>query len=869
MGEAGSEATKEEKLDFRSRCLGFLSRLAASDTAKQQDEKKQAKLERVASWNCLLALHWQLTLFGIPLTKFLPKEGDVTPIHERYHVAINWDTGPDMNCVANYLLFGKQARLCSFPDPLHRINRCLANSASDAGMAMAIQVACIVLNLEHGPFHSQAWWAEERDVAAEYLAMVEVDDPLLAWLAPKIRKDKFYKVESDEDILRELRAGRFLMTKMPRAAPTRWGTLHRGLSLLLDQWHMKLLTCLSLGASQGWLHSDTKKVGIILDKLKVRPHPQLAEESGDKPSVSASMASAAKLRDQCKGTMHLVTSALADETFHFDVAMVDFVGKPLEVWLLTLDKRLRSAPQGLSWYAEAANGEGGLERAFDTLLHPWRRLQDLDRMGFVVSMADTTAEECVLDSDAFLQQQSLFERLHRYLLHTIKHLVLGFAHLFAGYPGRFALLHHKSEEVQKRAWAQMRVDWSAWLRVKNNPNPFWKRGTERSMFRTTAVKEVFEAAALADWTRTSCVDKATKRMFEHFATSLPSEIGFQQLTDAKRDQQSGGLAPHSLWRKLVGRHVLSEEFKYSEINVNETKLALTKANQVPPSCFKPCVKEMDERFSDLPGRGKAPWPSTSPLLMMAQVADQRMLSTMHVENTIDLAGRSWQTCFMQLGLCLLDRKKKLWTVVANTSATAVLWPLRKCKVGPADCLTLEPWCLAALDWRPCVELKDWLVLPTQVVSPMQMLYLNKLRDPEVWCDCTTMVVGKAEPLLQFAAKQGFWNITPTLLKRLHTSQYSEEFEWDPASVCENLLRLIKAVLKCSDVEAARHLARRVNFNEDSAESAYKNMLDSTEAFAAMNSSEQKDCDSALAEHRSKELQMKQLRETVQHVINNI
>lgn len=856
-----------EKQEWKTKASAFLRKLTAGGQGEGTKIGTRPKVERVASWNALLGLHWQLSMFGIPLTKFLPSADDPVDISERFHLAINWDTGPDMNCIANFLLFGRKARISSFPDPLHRANRVLANSASDAGMSMAIQVICIVLNLEHGPFSSQAWWAEERDAAKEACCMMDEDDILLGWLAPKIAQDRLQQNDaSGHSVLAELRQGDFLATKLARAAPTRWGTLHRGLSRLADDWHLKLLVCLALGLSQGWLHKDSSKASVILDKLRVRAPPQDSGDVGTKPSVSMSMTSAAKMRDQCKGTMHLVTSALCDETFRFDALMVDFVGRPIEAWQMSLDKRLRSAPEGLRWYTEIANGEGGMERALETLLHPWRRLGELHRMGFLVNISDMVVAECNPDSDVFAHQQAMYERLCKYVMHTVKHLILSFAHLFVGYPGRFALLHHSSEEVRGRAWNQMRVDWEAWNRVRNNGNTHWKKCCERSMYTTTVVREIFEEAERMEWQRTPTIDKATRRLFEHFATSLPSEIAFQQLTDAKRDQRAGGMAPHSLWRKPVGRGVLSKVFKFSEVDSEETKLAITKANRIPESCFHPVVKHMEERFDDLPGRGRPAWPSFSPAMSMAQVAEQRMTTSMHLDNTVDMASKSWQTCFLHLGLCVIDKHGQWFMVVANTQTTAVLWPLRRFKVGTAVCIALCPWSVEGLKWLPCLSLAEWSVVPTQVVSPMYMIYLHKHREPEHWQECIASVAGKQETLVAFAAKQGFWSLPLPPLKKLHQTAYADAFEWDATSVGHNLLRLIKAVLKCSESDAAAYLSHRLRHVDDSSGCSYSHMLDTSEAFAAMTTSEQKDCDKVIEEQRAKQLHAKQLRETVRETI---
>lgn len=75
----------------------------------------------------------------------------------------------------------------SFFDLRDSINKCLGHAAIDTCTTVVIPLNCMALNVEQGSLHSQAWWQEERDAAAQYLAMLDPTDPLLTWLGPKIR----------------------------------------------------------------------------------------------------------------------------------------------------------------------------------------------------------------------------------------------------------------------------------------------------------------------------------------------------------------------------------------------------------------------------------------------------------------------------------------------------------------------------------------------------------------------------------------------------------------------------------------------------------------------------------------------------------
>lgn len=74
-----------EKQDFRSKCASVLATLAALDAAKRTTEAENithTHMERLASWNTLLALHWQLPMLGIPLTMLHPIDAEARSVHQ-------------------------------------------------------------------------------------------------------------------------------------------------------------------------------------------------------------------------------------------------------------------------------------------------------------------------------------------------------------------------------------------------------------------------------------------------------------------------------------------------------------------------------------------------------------------------------------------------------------------------------------------------------------------------------------------------------------------------------------------------------------------------------------------------------------------
>lgn len=152
------------------------------------------------------------------------------------------------------------------------------------------------------------------------------------------------------------------------------GPLTQGVELAIEQVSFEVAGVHGIGSSAGVALHRLQPTGVVLAKLKLILEMQASESGGNKPSLSVPMATAATMRDQCKGTLHLVTIALADDTIHIDGAMVVIAGKGVDVRLMSLGKNLRPALAGFPWSADMAHGVGGLAEVRNGLAHPWRRL---------------------------------------------------------------------------------------------------------------------------------------------------------------------------------------------------------------------------------------------------------------------------------------------------------------------------------------------------------------------------------------------------------------------------------------------------------------------------------------------------------------
>eukprot|EP00971_Amphidinium_carterae_P348461 6490501-Amphidinium_carterae.3 len=120
-GQSIPGLAEEETRLWRKRAAEFLSDM--SQTGREEEGAKREttnKLQRVTAWKVLHAVNHQLSMLGLPLSRFdggacLDKE-----IVERPLLVITTDTGSDMTCVTNFLCYKRRLRACCWPDPIHR-----------------------------------------------------------------------------------------------------------------------------------------------------------------------------------------------------------------------------------------------------------------------------------------------------------------------------------------------------------------------------------------------------------------------------------------------------------------------------------------------------------------------------------------------------------------------------------------------------------------------------------------------------------------------------------------------------------------------------------------------------------------------------
>ena len=165
---------------------------------------------------------------------------------------------------------------------------------------------------------------------------------------------------------------------------------------------------------------------------------------------------------------------------------------------------------------------------------------------------------------------------------------------------------------------------------------------------------------------------------------------------------------------------------------------------------------------------KAPWPSFQPPFLQHFAAGGRSCAATRLwRRTLwgDVT-RVWRTKVAPEGCILLHEPSGQYFLNFGTSPLGycnMLWPLealsRSARGGKKHTL----WSLKEISrrgelvWAPVVRMEDWWV-----VTMLFRLHISM-------CESSGLMLlqtGKAEPLLQAAARRGLWHVEESLLRRL-------------------------------------------------------------------------------------------------------
>jgi len=178
----------------------------------------------------------------------------------------------------------------------------------------------------------------------------------------------------------------------------------------------------------------------------------------------------------------------------------------------------------------------------------------------------------------------------------------------------------------------------------------------------------------------------------------------------------------------------------------------------------------------------------------------------------------------QEGLLLMSSQGEVVWSLARCTNMFIACPAAKFQLGKATAWGIPD--KVAFSWKSCMDFSDWRCIPFEWLSPMRMVALSRGAVLANFPPMVALQSGPEQPLLQFAARQAFWEIGKATLQRIATAEFNQSLTSD--TLAGKAFELIKLVLCCSDDEAARCLEARASITEEDRRE-YHAVLDTQDA----------------------------------------
>ena len=262
-------------------------------------------------------------------------------------------------------------------------------------------------------------------------------------------------------------------------------------------------------------------------------------------------------------------------------------------------------------------------------------------------------------------------------------------------------------------------------------------------------------------------------LFAHWGSSGLVEDAFQR--DRTLESKSAGMkvAPSRLWQHLPEKKILSELYKFQEVQVNEIPEELP-GKKLPEGIYQPSAKT-SIAFDDLVGTNQTPtWPThSSPFTSLAEevaLVDNFGGSQKDLEQGPLL----WRTIFLQQFFVVRKKVKRggqqhgnisQWSMVYGSTKhyTALLLPLSSQQLpGSRLKLVFTGFAVSNMRWASVADLAEWEALPVEWKSPLHLWRLTK----QVVGEISLLSVGKPTPLLEHCARLGFLKIPVASVKKM-------------------------------------------------------------------------------------------------------
>lgn len=356
----------------------------------------------------------------------------------------------------------------------------------------------------------------------------------------------------------------------------------------------------------------------------------------------------------------------------------------------------------------------------------------------------------------------------------------------------------------------------------------------RTCLGWTVCSETLELLQHEQWKVTHRVVKQVTRLFHHFGNSRVVEDCFGALADAERDCPNGKLSAVSIWDRPTRKGVLGKRNRYPEVQTTHIPAPCKREAQMPESMFKPAYKRTSCPLNDLPGVTSPDWPTCNATSWPARGAEVELMRFAHVHDCWGDLGQSWRAEFLQTGDVYLRHPEGNAYMVMERIARSVLvlWPMSPCSLKGNTAWQFADPTKERILYEPVLDFEKWRAAPTMATSPVAWFLLGRKTGALEASRSFVVQQGAPLPVLEHAAKRGFWQLSAASLRRLASSDFGDLIL--PADLPGMVQTLVEHILQCSTADAIDILELRGMASMGTNDNERTAMLDTEEAAIAMD-----------------------------------
>lgn len=669
-------------------------------------------------------------------------------------------------------------------DPNHQIWTSTQLALKESGYWCTFLEISLLCSVKGGPWEGSAFLNVIQEATEEYFTLVDSDaDELLRFLEEPLSEELGMNqpgiVGSEEGFqrLRALVRSKLLsLKKGPKVKLARWFSYFDCADDMEGHWALHLFIMLYIGLRSRWwaslsetpLFKGRQLSAVQQDALEEPPQASSASSTTAPRTMKACNHELKQLKASCKNQLHVAAHLLCSLGTRSMMKMLNIAAALVRLDFGRMTVAHKSREGGRQWMLSmcAGGGRALLSELFSTVHDP----KVPDCMRFSSSVCGDDRQTAQAD------ELYLCERYLDLVRSLAKQRVL-FVGLYEwALPAKLAALASSDQELVKSTLEWLQDLWHALeaLESSSSHNKFAKGYLDELVWPAMPfVRNIMVGLWECEFSRVPPdIHEQVLAMSRGFRTTKAIEDAFNLGRDKEALSKRGGLVPRTMWHFLQSSQIAADcDRPQVVVSQAAQNLAGSQVSQkaLPSAMFMGEAGTFslgDDSWDSL--TKNRDWTSLGPLSYLVMGFGTACLVAS--SGDVDLLEACWQSLIMVPGSVVKKASQhELFFVVHATHTCAFLWKLRHATA--CGSLVLDFGSSSDRDLFRMELVSDyagWMAIAVSVLPPKlgakHQAQLGKTPNSMVF-----VLDGRAEALVQYAARRAFTGLTVFYLNKLYTS----------------------------------------------------------------------------------------------------